>query len=674
VNRVLKRLTASSTIVAARYRAFTALAANGLPSRRVLIAFPALLVLLGTVLIGLGINGSSSGAFYPQLHSGKDPALIAGSPQAIRSDEWNVGTVWTISQIEQGFPGRNETYPGGMDAAIPYDLPRLDWSVAFRPHSLGYLFLDVGRGTAWRWWLPGLALIAAAFFFLIAVIPRRPGVAAVISIGFFFSPFFQWWYQTSTLWPIVWGLATMAALAWSVQATSLRSRLIWAAVIAYLTVVMAMGIYAPFIIPIVIVVALFGVGLVIERLRSGDNWLRLLGRIAPTLIAGAVASAITSAWLASKSATVNELLATVYPGQRLTPTGSSGFISAARTVGSSFSESLETANGFLGINSSEASTFFLIGAFLVPVAGLVVYRRVRARAKLPWVIICLSVAIALFMAFTLIPGWDALAHLLFLDRSTGERMRIGVGLASFAIFGYLIRLLDDETKPAGAIFSAATAAVFLLSQIATAAAVVIVIGPGKLWGAAPFWWLFALVSATAIFLFARRRAVLGTIAFLLVTVASSISVNPVYVGVLDLRETPASKSIVQLNDEKSGSWVGVGDLLVTATLLESGVEAYDGTQGAPSRQMWANVDPSDKYEAAWNRIGRIHWTPAAGEPQVSNPFADDILITFDACSAFAQKHVDYVLANLPLDPTCLVRESSYSTTGAPLTIYRVVKN
>ena len=361
-----------------RYRVFIAPnRKDDLPSLRVLLAFPALLLVAGILLIGSAINGTSSGQYYGQVYSGQDSALIAGHPKAIRSDEWNVAVSWSISQVQQGLPERNGTFPGGMDAAIPQDLPRLDWSVAFRPHLVGYLFLDIDHAYAWKWWLPALSLLAAAYCFLVTVLPRRPGVAVALSIGFYFSPFFQWWFLPSTLWPAAWAFATMASLIWAVKSQSVPARWIWAIIISYLTIVMAMGLYAPFIVPVVLIIPLFTIGLVVERWRRGGRMLEILKRVLPTLIAGALAAAVTALWLRSKAAAVDAFLGTDYPGERLSGTGSSDFLTLARTVSSSFSEALRRDAGFLGTNSSEASTFFLIGAFLLPIVCWSVYRSVR---------------------------------------------------------------------------------------------------------------------------------------------------------------------------------------------------------------------------------------------------------------------------------------------------------
>ena len=69
----------------------------------------------------------------------------------------------------------------------------------------------------------------------------------------------------------------------------------------------------------------------------------------------------------------------------------------------------------------------------------------------------------------------------------------------------------------------------------------------------------------------------------------------------------------------------------------------------------------------------MSWTPGSGEPTVSNPAQDQVQVTFDACSAFAQRWVEYVLSDLPrLDPACLERVDSVDLPDSQLVAYRVV--
>jgi hypothetical protein len=658
--------------LASRYRILTEIRPDGLPRYRVLLSLPAILLILGAILVGTGINGTSSGAMFNLVSEGHDPQLIAGSPQLIRSDEWYVGASWTIAQVQQGLPERNESMPGGMDAALPHDLPRLDWSIPFRPQLVGYTFLDVGQGMAWKWWAPALTLIAAAFCFLVTLLPRRPALAAAIAVGFYFSPFFQWWFQPAIFWPAAWALTTMTALTWAVKNRSSLSRWAWAAVVGYLTVVMALGIYAPFIVPVVVVVAFYAIGLVIEQKRAGASWFELLKQAIPILSAGILAGGLTLVWLNSKSATVQAFLGTSYPGERLTKTGSSDLLSLARAVSSSFSESLKRGGGFLGTNSSEASTFFFIGIFMIPIVGWIVYRSVKNRAVLPWTLIGLTASVLLFMAFFYLPGWDAIAHLLYLDRTSDGRSRIGLGIASIAMLAYILRYLYTEGARPGRMLAIGTGALFLLPQVGIAGALWVTEGATRLFHDAPLWWAYALVSAAAIYLFARGRFTAGAAAFLLVTVLSTATVNPIYRGIFDLRTTPEAKAVMSIDKAVPGTWVGIGGVETSAILLESGVRAFNGVQGAPSKTMWHEIDPQGSYKFLWNRLAGIGWVPGTGEPTVTNPAPDQILVSFDACSSFAQKHVDYVLSDTKgLSLSCLVAEQSFRLPKSTLTIYEV---
>lgn len=665
--------TLSGSKLAVRYREFITPTPQGLPRLRVLLAFPAMLLVLGAILVGLSINGSSSGAYYSSVYTGADPNLLIGHPEAIRSDEWNTGTSWIISQAQQGMPARNHTFPGGMDAALPYDLPRLDWSVAFRPHLFGYLLFDVNHGTAWRWWLTGFSLIAAAYVMIVTVLPRRPIVAAALSTGFFFSPFFQWWYQSSTSWPVVWALVTMTGLVWAVKTTSVKARVIWAVIVGYITAVMAMGIYLPYILSVAYVVAFFGLGLVVDQLQNGTRWKQSLALIGPTFLGGAVGAAVTGLFLLTKASTVNEFLSTVYPGERLTPSGSGDARSLVVLVSSSFTEALRNSGGFLHLNSSEASTFFLTGIFLIPVALFAIYLAIRGRATIPWVLISLVAVTALFAAFILIPGWDGLAHGLFLDRIPVERLRIGIGLVSLVLVVYVIRFMDEFSPKGGILLSTLTALLLLSSQVVIAIALIHSSGTAAFFASTPLWWFYALASSAAIFFFARRRPGLAVIAFLFATVPSSLAVNPVYLGVFDLRTTAVSRAVVSVDKSNPGAWIGIGNPLITATLVESGVRAYNGVQGAPSEVMWSKVDPKDQYRNQWDRIGFVNWTQGTGEPKVTNPSLDQIVSTFDACSQFAQKNVRYVLTNEALDSGCLTPQSRVTTQTSKYTVFRVIK-
>ncbi|PJJ61729.1 DUF7657 domain-containing protein [Compostimonas suwonensis] len=667
-----QRMSRLADAAGRRYILWTTPTANGLPNAVVLAAFPVLLLIVVVPLIAVGINGWSTGWMHQFIDTGADPNLLAGHPQVTRTDEWNVQSVWAIAQVQQGLPLTNGTFPGGMDTTLPQDLPRNDITTFFRPHLWGFSLLPLDMAFAWKWWIPALLLMASVYCFVVTVLPRRPIAAAALAVGFYFSPLIQWWYLATTIFPLVWGFVALTAVLWALKTPRRLGSWLWALALAYLTVVMAMGIYVPFIIPVVIVVVFAVVGAILQAHGRGMRIGTLAVRAIPTVSGLVVGALVTVGWLVAKAPVVDAFLNTAYPGDRLASTGQGDLHFLAASIASSFSEALNTQGwGLLGPNASEASTFFFVGAFLIPVVVWAAIRLKRSEKRLPWMLLLTVAAIALFLAYVFVPGWDGLSRLFLLDRTTVGRLRMGIGFASFVIAVVLAGTLSARRLRAPHWLAGATAGVFLLSQLVIA--FVAFRTQPQLLAAVPLWWLWALLSALCIYFFARARVSLAVACFLIVCVAATAGTNPVYRGVVDLRETPLSQSIIELDEAAPGTWVGVGSGMTTDFLLESGVEAFNGFQGAPSEQMWSAIDPDGDEEFEWNRLAGVSWVAGPGEPEISNPAPDQIVANFDGCSEFAAGNVDYVLSDAPdLDTSCLTELGRFTLPMSTMTVYEVV--
>lgn len=645
--------------------------ASGLPSAAVLGGGLALLALVFVILVATSINGTSSGAFFSLVHSGSDPALLFGRPNLIRTDEWNVQTVWAITQFEQGLPAVNETFPGGMDTSLPQDLPRVDWTVLFRPHLWAFMVMDIGHAQAWKWWLPVFSLAAAAYSFVVSLMPRRPATSMMLAIAMAASPFFAWWLLQTTLWPVAWGFAVLTAVLWALRSTSRTARWTWAALVGYLTVVTAMGIYVPFIVPVALVALAVAVGLAAEGARK-LGWRRVMSRAVPILAAGATAGVVLVVWLITRWQTVGAFLSTAYPGERLEVTGRGAHLEGlAALFGSSFTNALGNAGTFLDGNAPESATFFLPGVFLGGVVLWLVIRDRRENRGVPWALVGGYAAVLLLLLFVFVPGWDGLAHLLFLDRSTAGRVRIGLGFGSFVVLALLLARLTPAARPGWGV-ALIGPTVFVASQLAIAVALAR-LAPEKL-AASGIWWFYVVMGALVILAVGRAWPLVSAAGMLAISIAATYNVNPLYVGVFDLRDTALSQTIQKLDEQTPGAWVGVGDRLTTAVLLESGVQAFNGFQGAPGEEMWSLIDPDHRYEYEWNRLAGVSWTAGERDPVVSNPYPDQISVTFDACSSFAQEHVAHVLSDSTqvLDSACLVPQQQIEVPAGDLTIWSVV--
>ena len=646
-------------------------APTGLPRWRVVCWFPILLLLIFVVLVAFGINGSSTGSWWKYFENGTDPALLFGVPREIRSDEWLVQSSWVISQVQQGFPLLNGTFPGGMDASVQNDLPVWDWSSLFRPHVIGFLLLPLDQGMSVRWWLPGLTLIAAGYLLLITLMPRRPLTSAALAVMFFLSPLVQWWFLPTTIWPPTWAFLAMAATIWTLRDPRRWVRVVFAIGTGYLAVTMALGIYAPFIVPAVIVFAAFFIGVFLQYSRPGALGLRTAAvRMIPLLVAGAGAAVVLGLWVLTRRDTISALLGTVYPGQRLESTGALDFDGLIALLAGPFDESLKAgAGGILGPNSSEAATPLLVGLFLLIPLLWITIRDWKAERYVHWTAIAVTAATALIVLFLLIPGWDWLAHLILIDRTTVGRARMALGILSILSIALLVRRLDrgDVSVPWSITWTAtgfAAGSLILVWAVLRSSSDVGLVYSTR-------WRILSILFVLSVFLFTRRKVLLGVLSLGIVATVIGAGVNPFYSGVFDLNDTAIGTQVRQTNDADPGTWVGIGGFAPTGVLVQSGVSAYNGVQTYPPALMWQQIDPSGRYENDWNRLANVSWATGVGEPVPTVPVRDQIVVTFDSCSDFAKAQVKYVLTDKPLEQACLTEIDQVTEGPTEFNIYRV---
>ena len=658
------------------YATFVEPRASGLPNWRVVLWFPGLLLLGAIILIALGISGTSSGAHWLSFGVGEDPRLLLGGPRPIRSDEWLVQQSWIVSQNQQGFPVFNQTLPGGMDATVLNELPALDWSTLFRPHMWGYLIFGLDVGTAWQWWIPALGLVSGAYLFVVTLAPRRAITAAMIACAVFFSPIFQWWYGPNGIWPTAWALLAMTAVIWALKDRRRWVRIVWAAIVGWLAVTMAIGLYIPFMVPPLIIAIFVIIGAIVNFGPRTRALIReLIGRLAPILVAGVLAGGTVITFVLTRSATFDAVQSTVYPGARSDPSGQllvqDPYL--AGIGGAAFGQSFKSAGvpTLLGPNPSEAATAIAFAAFVLPAVIALVVRRIRRERTVDWLTVGAIVGLLVILAFMFIPGWDAVSRLLLLDRVPVSRMRVVFAVALPVFFALIVREVDRIDLPRAWMYGAVSA---LLSVALTIALLIrFLTTDPKTLAVVPLWPVVAICIALGVLLvFMRRWVTAAAGAILIASLIIGAVVNPLYRGIFNLNDTKIGHEVAKVEAQDAGTWVGVGSYETMAVLVESGVRAFDGVQPYPPKEMWNEIDPAHRYEEEWNRLAHVNWTFGSGEPVVTDTQRDQVLVTFDACSAFAQAHVQYVLADeKPASLACLSRVSNVKQGKTSMTVYEV---
>lgn len=655
---------------------FVAPSATGLPTWRTIVAFPILVTVVLGVMIVLGYGGTSSGVHAMNLGFGHDPRLIAGIPRAIRSDEWLVQQGWVVSQHVRGNPVVNGNFPGGTDMTVLNELPNWDWSSLFRPHLWGYLLFGLDIGAAWFWWIPAIAVLSGAYLVVLMLVPRRPFTAAVLAVSVLFMPFVQWWYTPSTLWSVAWPLIAMAGTVWIMKDVRRWTRWLWAGLIGYTAITTAMGLYVPYILPGVLAFLAFAIGMLLRRWRGdGVRFRTMLTQIVPLLVTGAAAMVVLGVWVVTRWSTIMAIQSTVYPGQRSIPTGYLWTQDPHLTGigGFPWNQLLKSTSmpTLVGGNSSEGSGILLLAAFLTPGLVWLLVMAWRRNRRPDLLVLTMLVFLAICAAYLLVPGWDAIARLLQLDRVPPERFRIVFLVLLPVIAALVIEKVD-------ALRTRWTWAPGVLSALLTAASFVPLVVTFReldpiVLKLTPRWPIIAAVIVIAVFLFfVRSLAPIAALGILSTVLVTGWGVNPVYRGVFDLSSTSAGRAVERIDRAEPGTWISVGSAEARATIVESGVESLTGVQGYPSKKMWDEIDPTGKYEYEWNRLGHVGWSLGSGPVTVTNPQADVIDVTVDPCSPFAQAHIDYILADVKIAPTsCLTPVASTIEGKTRMTVYRV---
>ncbi|MCJ1713356.1 hypothetical protein [Curtobacterium sp. VKM Ac-2922] len=665
---------------------------SGLPNLLVLVGFPVVALLIVVVLVALGVSGNSSGVYWQSFGTGgADPDLLAGRPQGIRSDEWLVQSSWILSQVREGFPVVNQSFPGGMDATIQNDLPTWDWSSLFRPHVVGFLFLPLDQGMAVRWWLPVVSALIAAYVFAVTVMPRRPATAAFLAIALCLSPMIQWWFLPTTIWPVAWAFAGLTAVLWAFRSSRRWPAVVAAVVTGYLTVTMVMSIYVPYMVPAAVVLVAVAVGFLVERLRTpGTTWWRTVRSLVPLAFAAAGAVVVIGVWALTRLDTIKAVLGTVYPGQRLELTGATSVEALGSLFSGPFQRSLQYgAVGGLSVNQSEAAAPLMVVVFLLPALLWVLWAGLRRRRAMDWPVLATVVVLGVLFAFLLVPHWDAVAHLLLLDRSTDARIRLAFDLLGLVAVALVAARLDAgvgarpvEDAPTGDVGAPVRSRVpwgtagygpVLVLVSAGFVYIGLRIGGSNVLGASHAWRIVVVLLAVGVLLVARRWIAPGALLLLVAAVVVGGGVNPLYRGVFDLAtQTTAGKAVSRIVDRQPDArWVGIGGYVPTAMLLETGAHSYNGVQTYPPEEMWHEIDPSGRYEPIWNRLANVNWLDGDGAPKLSLPVRDQIRVSFDGCSRFAQQNVQYVLSDQPVTDQCVSEVREVTQGQQSLWIYRV---
>jgi hypothetical protein len=635
-------------------------------------------LLVFVVLVALNLNGTS----LAMLRDGQaDPALIAGDPRAIRSDEWIVMTPLSIGGDRSGLPAERQVGLTKTAMAVaPIGGPSASWVTAFKAHDWGYVLFPADRGVAWRWWFPYL-LCSLAALALLRVLGVAAWPASGLSAAITFSPYTAWWTSPTPALAAGWASLGAVGALLALRTPNIARLLAWSALSSYSLVSLFHMLYPPWVISAGLAVVFVVAGQALD-LRTPISRLLAVGAAI-----GVPAVLVIGAWYVQNRTAIELTTSTIYPGARRSGAGDA---SLARFLSS-------PANPWMagGVNRpgdatsipDVASTWLSPGLALLAcaLAALLWARSPRVRSAMEttsalprvpeWTLFAMLMGLALMVIWAFVPTASFLGAYTLLDRVQPGRTQLAMGLLTLLLVGVVGAARARITRPWPVVLGSCALVVSVLSAVYSYRNI-----PLQLSVPESVVMLSALVVALALLGILMSQFVRPAV-ILLVTysVVSWGMVNPLYRGIGALTDEPLVSFLREQQDGDRNVRVAVfedgtsvANTQLSALVTASGVDNLSGVTLYPNPELMERIAPGQA--AAWNNYLRYRWVAdgSAATAQVTQTAADFALLSIDPCGdEMAFLDVDFLVSDRPLTDSCLTLVQTVPWEGAqrPVWVY-----
>jgi hypothetical protein len=629
-------------------------------------------VLIGVIILSaLKISGSSIG-MYDKYFTGsiKSDNLLLGTPRAIRSDEWLVQTPLLVSQINNNFKHSNIDVGLGQETALIYEAPNNHWSTLFRPHNWSFFILPPENAFAFKWWIRGAFLIISTYLVLLFLTKDNIVLSAAGALFMFFSPFVQWWYAVQVLESIYYVLFALFVALKIFTFKNTAELIIYPPILAYFLVNFAITLYPPFQVATGVGAVMIFVGYVLNH-RETISKERLHKLILAYGFSGILFAGIIFGYYLSLKESIQTFLHTSYPGKREI---SGGGYTLSQFFGGFYNVLLQKGSNTLPPifgNQTEASSFFMIFIFVLPVALFTVIKSFITKTKVDWLLFMMIAyffitLVWLFWGFTPLLGKLSLFYLV-----PENRMIIGIGMVNIFFIFYVLSAWDKPKSIDNKIVS------FLLAGFS--AIVYVLLGqylvrnfPGYIQHT-----YIILVIATFSFVITFALLLNKRLIFILslgiLTLVSSGAVNPLMRTLSPITKSQLSQAIkeIEATNTEGYRWVNLGNIFWGNYIAANGGNSLNGTHLHPQLEIWKNLDPEGTFDAKYNRYSHVVFKNTQDQAVMyENPVPDTLVVTINPCNSFFEHfNVKYYLSQEQLTQPCLTLTRTITLPNTNFYVY-----
>jgi len=637
--------------------------------------FPILLLGVFTVLVSLQIHGSSLGMYwwYFQGPDQPDPSLLYGTLRPIRSDEYRVSTPWILAQSQINFEEKNRLLGDGQSLILT-DSPVFDWEAIFEPQNWSFFFLPVKYAFAFRWWFRALLLVFAAYILFLEMGNGKWYIAAMAAISIFLMPVVQWWYSTTFVEIAAYFFLLLYCFMRMVNYQSVWRLLFWALALSYFSLCFASLLYVPSLIPALICLILMMFGILLNHIRGEvGEAVSILGQVQDikqklvsprmkmlflsfvlVLIVDVLALAV---FVVDNRALINNVTHSAYPGNSRTEGGN---LNPLLLLGGFFNITLlnNEAPIPLGRNQSEASSFFALSMFLLPILSFTTIKSALKKEPPDYFLIFLLFSYILLLVWSFFDLPSLVRNILLLNYSSTSRAIIVFGVLNHIIIFYYLTQVKIEQSSRFVIFVLSYSLAIFCAYFLWVTSLKSV-APNFLSNWNLGIWISLAILVMLISMLLQKRLAFWVI-FVAFSWVSTFSVNPLYRGLRIILNSELSEVVRNINDKDQGHslWITYDNLILANYLAANGAHVLNSTQYSPQNELWKKFDPLGQHMQVYNRYAHIVVSSAPDVEEIDFLLVEgDIFnLVINPCNPKLQElGVNYYVFTSRVEYTCLQR-------------------
>lgn len=560
------------------------------------------------------ISNSSIACWAPYLNETGTAGTVFGIPRAIRSDEWLVNVPIYLSQAFNNWDISSSILRAAeTNTTMPIYAPSWSLATVFHPFQWGYLLFGPEKGMAFDWTASRLALFLVSFECAMLYTRRSKTLSLAAAVLLSFSPMMLWWGSGTS---IVFGQALVLVLHRFLNKDGLGQKILSSSLLAWLAGCYLMILYPAWIVPFFFVFALFGIWVILEHASAHKahhetqptfHPKRDLAILGTCIVA--VAALVVLVFADAQDA-LTATSSTVYPSGRVSTGG--GLLDQLFIYGADLFLPLSIQP----INASELSVVFTLFP-LGLIAGCIA--AVKHKDRLSAMLVILELV---FLAYGIFGFPEWLSKITLFSYIPTQRLLLPLGCIDVFL---LIRTLSDhkplcsQKAPCGAIAGIIAASLSFICLLAIPFETVLAEQTAMLIA------VFVSAFLASLSLLAKKDRVrpLFATAICVIILTTGACVNPIQKGLAPITESgiyQAVRSVVSKDPE--ALWISENSVIANLCLA-AGAPTINSTNMYPNLERWHKLDPTGRYEEAYNRYAHISVTLESEEPTSMNLIQED---------------------------------------------------